>query len=108
MVLVPLAARDAAESLQKAPNSVVSGGRQRRRESLTVPVPPAHPLLPDALPKRSIWVSITAQNQAARQLPGLSIIIRVDPSSPGVSRLRGALPQADILVVWLSLAVERT
>ena len=61
MVLVPLAARDAAESLQKAPNSVVSGGRQRRRASLTVPVPPAHPLLPDALPKRSIWVSITAR-----------------------------------------------
>ena len=26
----------------------------------------------------------TAQNRAARQLPDLSIIIRVDPSSPGV------------------------
>ena len=84
MVQVPLAARDAAESLQKALSSVVSGRLQRRRESLTVPVPLAHPLLPDALPKRSIWVSITAQNQAARQLPGLSIIIRVDASSPGV------------------------
>jgi len=38
----------------------------------------------------------TAQNQAARQLPDLSIIIRVDPSSPGVLRLRGALPKAAI------------
>jgi hypothetical protein len=35
-------------------------------------------------------------NQAARQLPDLSIIIRVDPSSPGVSGLRGALPKAAI------------
>ncbi len=33
-------------------------------------------------------------DQAARQLPDLSTIIRVDPSSTGVSRLRGALPLA--------------
>ncbi len=31
-------------------------------------------------------------NQAARQLPDLSTIIRVDPSSTGVPRRRGALP----------------
>ncbi len=35
-------------------------------------------------------------NQAARQLPDLSTIIRVDPSSTGVPRLRGALPIGDI------------
>ena len=105
---MPQAARDTAESHRTTPNSIVSEAPRRRRETLTVLVPPAHPLLPEGPLKRSIWVSITAQNQAARQLPDLSIIIRVDPSSPGVLRLRGALPQADILVVWLSLAVERT
>jgi hypothetical protein len=35
-------------------------------------------------------------DQAARQLPDLSTIIRVESSSTGVSRLRGALPTADI------------
>jgi hypothetical protein len=34
-------------------------------------------------------------SQAARQLPDLSTIIRVEPSSTGVSRPRGALPKAD-------------
>ena len=34
-------------------------------------------------------------SQAARQLPDLSTIIRVESSSTGVSRLRGALPKAD-------------
>ena len=34
-------------------------------------------------------------SQAARQLPDLSTIIRVESSSTGVSRLRGALPTAD-------------
>ena len=34
--------------------------------------------------------------QAARQLPDLSTIIRVEPSSTGDSRLRGALPISDI------------
>ena len=59
MVPVPQAARDAAESLRIAPNSVVSEVPRRRRESLTVPVPPALPLLPEGSLKRSIWVSIT-------------------------------------------------
>ena len=35
-------------------------------------------------------------DQAARQLPDLSTIIRVESSSTGVSRLRGALPAPDI------------
>ena len=35
-------------------------------------------------------------NQAARQLPDLSTSIRVDPSSTGNSRRRGALPVPDI------------
>ena len=35
-------------------------------------------------------------NQAARQLPDLSTIIRVESSSTGVSRLRGALPATDL------------
>ena len=35
-------------------------------------------------------------DQAARQLPDLSTIIRVEPSSTDVPRLRGALPTADI------------
>jgi len=34
--------------------------------------------------------------QTARQLPDLSTIIRVESSSTGVSRLRGALPKGDI------------
>ena len=34
--------------------------------------------------------------QTARQLPDLSTIIRVESSSTGVSRLRGALPGSDI------------
>ena len=34
-------------------------------------------------------------DQAARQLPDLSTIIRVEPSSTDDSRLRGALPQPD-------------
>ncbi len=34
-------------------------------------------------------------DQAARQLPDLSTIIRVESSSTGVSRPRGALPRAD-------------
>src|SRR6266436_1327303 len=36
-------------------------------------------------------------DRAARQLPDLSTIIRVESSSTGVSRLRGALPTRDIL-----------
>ena len=36
MVPVPQAARDTAESLRNAPNSVVSGGPRRRRETLKV------------------------------------------------------------------------
>src|SRR6267142_1831026 len=35
--------------------------------------------------------------QTARQLPDLSTIFRVESSSTGVSRLRGALPIPDIL-----------
>src|SRR5262245_47965854 len=35
-------------------------------------------------------------DQAARQLPDLSTIIRVEPSSTDDSRLRGALPGADM------------
>ncbi len=35
-------------------------------------------------------------DQAARQLPDLSTTIRVEPSSTGDPRLRGALPEADI------------
>ena len=35
-------------------------------------------------------------DQAARQLPDLSTIIRVESSSTGVSRLRGALPLAEM------------
>ncbi len=35
-------------------------------------------------------------NQAARQLPDLSTIIRVESSSTGVPRLRGALPSYDL------------
>ena len=35
-------------------------------------------------------------DQAARQLPDLSTIIRVESSSTGVSRLRGALPRSDL------------
>jgi hypothetical protein len=35
-------------------------------------------------------------DQAARQLPDLSTIIRVESSSTGVSRLRGALPLGDL------------
>src|SRR6476660_1145266 len=42
-------------------------------------------LRPDQLP-----------SQAARQLPDLSTIIRVEPSSTDDSRLRGALPIPDI------------
>jgi hypothetical protein len=34
-------------------------------------------------------------SQAARQLPDLSTILRVESSSTGVSRLRGALPETD-------------
>ncbi len=41
-------------------------------------------------------------DQAARQLPDLPTIIRVDPSSTGVSRLRGALPASDIVDVIVS------
>jgi len=37
-VPVPQAARDTAESLRKAPNSVVSEAPRRRPETLTVPV----------------------------------------------------------------------
>ena len=36
-------------------------------------------------------------DQAARQLPDLSTIIRVESSSTGVSRLRGALPISNLL-----------
>jgi hypothetical protein len=35
-------------------------------------------------------------SQAARQLPDLSTILRVESSSTGVSRLRGALPEAAV------------
>ena len=35
-------------------------------------------------------------DQAARQLPDLSTTIRVEPSSTGDPRLRGALPAADM------------
>ena len=35
-------------------------------------------------------------DQAARQLPDLSTTIRVEPSSTGDPRLRGALPQTDV------------
>ena len=35
-------------------------------------------------------------SQAARQLPDLSTILRVESSSTGVSRLRGALPVSDL------------
>src|SRR5262249_48930281 len=35
-------------------------------------------------------------NETARQLPDLSTIIRVEPSSTGDSRLQGALPTADV------------
>jgi hypothetical protein len=66
------------------------------------------PTMPSSFIIGYVVFSHSPLNQAARQLPYLSIIIRVDPSSTGVSRLRGALPKADILVVWLSLAVERT
>jgi hypothetical protein len=39
-------------------------------------------------------------SQAARQLPDLSTIIRVEPSSTDDSRLQGALPIADISVTF--------
>ena len=39
-------------------------------------------------------------DQAARQLPDLSTIIRVEPSSTDDSRLRGARPQADIGILF--------
>src|SRR5262245_37571409 len=35
-------------------------------------------------------------SEATRQLPDLSTIIRVEPSSTGDSRLQGALPQTDL------------
>src|SRR5262249_17263048 len=35
-------------------------------------------------------------NETARQLPDLSTIIRVEPSSTGDSRLQGALPTTDL------------
>ena len=41
-------------------------------------------------------------SQAARQLPDLSTIIRVESSSTGVSRLRGALPAAEEAVGRMS------
>ena len=52
MVLVPLAARDAAESLQKALNSVVSGGRRVGVDAPAVLVPSSFHDAADALPKR--------------------------------------------------------
>jgi len=57
---VPQAARDTAESLRNAPNSVVSGGPRRRRETLKVLAPSAVPLLPEGPLKRSIWLFIIA------------------------------------------------
>src|SRR5262245_28133919 len=45
-------------------------------------------------------------DQAARQLPDLSTIIRVEPSSTDDSRLRGALPSADMLLGWRSYRRE--
>ena len=46
-------------------------------------------------------------DQAARQLPDLSTIIRVESSSTGVSRPRGALPDLDIHVVGGGAAVAQ-
>ena len=45
-------------------------------------------------------------DQAARQLPDLSTIIRVESSSTGVSRLRGALPTADITICVMAARRE--
>ena len=45
-------------------------------------------------------------SETARQLPDLSTIIRVEPSSTDDSRLQGALPIADIWGSFLSTAVE--
>ena len=44
-------------------------------------------------------------NQAARQLPDLSTSIRVDPSSTGVTRRRGALPRGAIQVDESSVVI---
>ncbi len=45
-------------------------------------------------------------DQAARQLLDLSTTIRVEPSSTGDPRLRGALPKADIQFVQIAALVE--
>ena len=45
-------------------------------------------------------------SETARQLPDLSTIIRVEPSSTDDSRLQGALPIADIRRTFLTTAVE--
>jgi hypothetical protein len=46
-------------------------------------------------------------SQDARQLPDLSIILRVESSSTGVSRLRGALPASDVTPVPIGSAFAR-
>src|SRR5262249_57568350 len=40
----------------------------------------------------------TLHNRAARQLPDLSTIIRVEPSSTSDSRRQGALPGRDLII----------
>ena len=43
-------------------------------------------------------------SQAARQLPDLSTILRVESSSTGVSRLRGALPDSEVSSIYIQHA----
>ena len=45
-------------------------------------------------------------DQAARQLPDLSTSIRVDPSSTGDPRLRGARPFRDTRLTWLAMLIR--
>src|SRR5262249_24061097 len=48
-------------------------------------------------------------DRAARQLPDLSTIVRVEPSSTDGSRLRGALPDSDIRArqAWTAVCLAR-
>ena len=73
--------------------------------SLSRPAQASHALRPAGSLSRPKATFVTRlppcqlPSRAARQLPDLSTIIRVEPSSTDDSRLRGALPDADLSVL---------
>src|SRR6516164_2341616 len=74
-------------------------GNDKVAPRAVVPGPPKATFVTRLRPFRS-------PGRAARQLPDLSTILWVDSSSTGDSRLRGALPIADIRRPPLTSAVE--